>query len=80
MKAAYICTLNLKHPSQNDTVLVSFFQIATSADAALQTSLEQIGNLPNVAQDWSIVGQNVSEVGREYIETAAIEVLGWAPQ
>jgi len=33
-----------------------------------------------VAQDWSIVGQNVSEVGREYIETAAIEVLGWAPQ
>jgi len=59
---------------------VSFFQIATSADAALQTSLEQIGNLPSVAQDWSIVGQNVSEVGREYIETAAIEVLGWAPQ
>jgi len=83
MSHAYICTFILKHPSGGQ-VITSLFTVADDKDEARTRALDEDVATAEFLSDtsgWTILSEDVREIGEENIEEAAIRVLGWhAPE
>jgi hypothetical protein len=80
MSNAYSVTLLLK--SLNGRyITLSLFVVANGEAEAEKKAREQYSETEFVSdiQGWSIDQVSSREIGREYIEEAAREVLGWGP-
>jgi hypothetical protein len=81
MMNAYVVTFILKHPSDPTQLVNNFFVVAesdTAKERAIETLNEAVGRI-KVQEGWQILDESVQPIGQEFIEEAAIKILGWSP-
>lgn len=81
MMNAYLVTIAIKHPNDPNQLVNNFFVVAQDDTTAKQRGREQLAEavLRTKIQGFKVVGESIQPIGQEFIEEAAIEVLGWKP-
>jgi hypothetical protein len=82
MTNAYVVTFILKHPSDPTQLVNNFFVVAESDTAAKERAIETLNEAVlriKVQEGWQILDESVQPIGQEFIEEAAIKILGWSP-
>jgi hypothetical protein len=81
MMNAYLVSFVIKHPTDSGQVVHNQFVVAEDDMAAKQRAGEKIAEVISgmSIRGFQIVDETIQPIGQEFIEEAAIKILGWKP-